>query len=64
MKMPDGMEYMGGDIVEKLIQQNQSKYGDPHTRFITIDIVKDLLPQADLWLCRDCLFHFLVVVTK
>jgi len=58
MKKPDVMEYIGGDIVEELIKQNQMKYGNQHTRFIPIDIENDLLPQADLWLCRDCLFHF------
>lgn len=49
--------YIGGDIVEPLIERNQSLYGDSHTRFIHLDIVNDTLPEADLWLCRDCLPH-------
>jgi hypothetical protein len=58
MNCPQGMEYTGGDIVEELIEQNQLKYGSERTSFITLDITTDSLPQADLWLCRDCLFHF------
>lgn len=58
MKRPNGMEYMGGDIVEELIRQNQVKFGDDHTRFFFTDVINDVLPQADLWMCRDCLFHF------
>ncbi|MCC6697824.1 MAG: class I SAM-dependent methyltransferase [Candidatus Hydrogenedentes bacterium] len=49
--------YVGADIVEPLVQRNQSRYGSPHTRFIHLDIVHEPLPEADLWLCRDCLPH-------
>lgn len=49
--------YVGGDIVEPLIERNQSLYGNQNTKFINLDIVQDALPEADLWLCRDCLFH-------
>jgi hypothetical protein len=49
--------YIGGDIVQPLVERNQSFYGSAVTKFIKIDIVHDILPSADLWLCRDCLFH-------
>lgn len=49
--------YIGGDIVEALVERNQSNYGNSNTKFINLDIVNDVLPRADLWLCRDCLFH-------
>ena len=49
--------YIGGDIVPELVQRNQSLFGAPDTRFIELDITKDPLPDADLWMCRDCLFH-------
>jgi len=49
--------YIGGDIVEPLVQQNESRFGSESRKFITLDIVHDSLPSADLWLCRDCLFH-------
>lgn len=52
-----GIDYIGGDIVESLVRSNQQKYGDAHTRFVRLDIVLDALPDADFWLCRDCLFH-------
>ena len=58
MRRPEGLSYVGGDIVDPLINDNQRRYGDPQTRFMTLDIVHDRLPRADLWLCRDCLFHF------
>jgi hypothetical protein len=49
--------YIGGDIVRPLIERNQSLYGRENTNFIHLDIVRDSLPKADLWLCRDCLLH-------
>jgi len=27
-------------------------------KIIKIDITNDPLPEADLWLCRDCFIHF------
>lgn len=50
--------YVGGDIVAELIERNQNEYADDRTRFIRLDIINDPLPAADLWLCRDVLFHF------
>ena len=49
--------YVGGDIVEALVISNQEKYGNEYTRFTLLDIRNDELPEADLWLCRDCLQH-------
>jgi hypothetical protein len=58
VQRPAGMEYIGGDIVEELVRQNQVRFGDAGTRFISLDVIADALPQADMWMCRDCLFHF------
>jgi len=52
------VRYIGGDIVPGLVSTNQLRFGDGHTRFEVIDITTDRLPEADFWLCRDCLFHF------
>ena len=41
-----------------MILKNRELYEEENTRFIKIDITQDRLPKADLWLCRDCLFHF------
>jgi len=51
------IHYEGGDIVEALVINNQEKYGNEYTRFKLLDIRNDELPEADLWLCRDCLQH-------
>ena len=50
-------DYVGGDIVESLVRQNNERYGDAHRRFVHLDIRHDRLPEADLWLCRDCFQH-------
>lgn len=52
-----GFSYIGGDIVPELVERNQALFGAPETRFVKLDITKDPLPDADLWMCRDCLFH-------
>jgi len=49
--------YTGADIVKALVIDNQQKYEDDYTSFIHLDIINDELPEADLWLCRDCLVH-------
>jgi hypothetical protein len=49
--------YIGGDIVAPLVEKNNLLYGDSQTSFINLDITRDALPPADIWMCRDCLFH-------
>ena len=51
--------YIGADIVEALVRENERRYGGPSTgrRFMQLDLTKDPLPQADAVLCRDCLVH-------
>ena len=49
--------YLGIEVVEELTRQNQERHGGDRRRFITLDIIRDPLPQADLILCRDCLVH-------
>jgi hypothetical protein len=54
---PD-IEYVGGDIVDALIETNREKYSDKfNAKFVTIDITKDELPNSELMICRECLFH-------
>jgi hypothetical protein len=57
VRLPENTRYLGGDIVKPLIAQLQTQYGDERHQFQTIDIVNGELPAADLWLCRDVLFH-------
>jgi hypothetical protein len=51
------IHYLGGDIVPALIQANQAAHGGERVRFIRFDLTRDRFPAADLWFCRDCLFH-------
>lgn len=51
------LNYIGGDIVLDLVNQNNEKYKSDNISFMHLDITKDSLPDADLMICRDCLFH-------
>lgn len=53
------IRYIGADIVSELIDINVLKNQDlQQVSFVHMDITVDLLPNADLMICRDCLFHF------
>lgn len=52
-----GINYMGGDIVGALIEQNNSKYKNDWIQFFEIDVVNEKLPHADFLFCRDLLVH-------
>lgn len=52
------LDYIGGDIVKPLIEQNKDRFSGNSYEFIHLDITKDPLPQSDIWFCRDCLIHF------
>lgn len=52
------VDYIGSDIVEDIIFLNKKKYENKNIQFSKLDIRVDKLPEADLMICRDCLFHF------
>lgn len=52
-----GIDYLGGDISSELVAANQAKYARENIRFQHMDITSDPLPKADVFMCRDCLFH-------
>ena len=54
-----GLSYTGADIVPAIVEANEQKFGGPGSgrRFLRLDLTRDLLPQADVVLCRDCLVH-------
>lgn len=56
IELPNGVQYIGGDIVEFLIEQNRQQY--PGVDFRVFDIAQDNFPDVDLLFCRDCLIHF------
>ena len=55
--LPPGVRYIGADIVPGMIEALASHAASPTHRFMVLDIVKNRLPEADLWLCRHSLFH-------
>jgi hypothetical protein len=53
----DSIVYIGGDIVVKLIEENNQKYKAKNVSFELLDITKDILPTVDMIFCKDCLQH-------
>jgi hypothetical protein len=53
-----GVNYLGGDIVQALVDQDNQNYGRPGREFKRLDLLTERPPQVDLILCRDCLVHF------
>lgn len=47
--------YQGGDISSSLVAQLAEAH--PTLSIRTFDICHDDFPRADVWHCRDCLFH-------
>jgi len=54
------VQYIGVDIVEAIIEQNQRRYRNrmENLLFFCLDICKDPLPKVELIFSRDCLVHF------
>lgn len=57
IRLPPGTAYIGGEIVSELVDKLQLDHGSASRRFVSLDIVSDPLPKADLWLCRHVLMH-------
>jgi hypothetical protein len=55
VEFPENVSYIGGDIVDFLIEQNQTTW--LNKEFRVFDITTDPLPDVDLLFCRDCLIH-------
>lgn len=51
------LEYIGGDIVKPLIESLNSKHKSTNISFVHFDLIKEIPPEVDLMICRDCLFH-------
>ena len=51
------VEYHGYDIVPELIKSNLDNYSSENVKFSVGDICQDQLPECDILLVRDCLFH-------
>ena len=54
--------YVGGDVVDAIVDANNARYGNAVRRFVRVDLTSGPLPlvaghAADAVLCRDCLVH-------
>lgn len=52
-----GINYLGCDIVEDLIENLSVSKSNDWTKFKVLDAVTDPIPKADLVVCRSVLFH-------
>lgn len=51
------IKYIGGDIVENLIEENKKRFGNMNHDFQYIDLTSSTLPDADAIFCRDVFVH-------
>jgi len=51
-------QYIGGEIVNDVVLRNNLNYSNSKCSFVVFNILEDIPPVSDLWLCRDTLFHF------
>jgi hypothetical protein len=51
------VRYIGGDIVESLIDSNRKQYSNDNREFLVTDLTNDKLPKVDVVFSRDCLVH-------
>ena len=53
----EGISYIGGDIVPELVAANNKSHARENVRFVSLDVINEPLPRADMVICRDCLVH-------
>ncbi len=51
------VSYIGVDIVKSIISKNNTLYKTDNITFDVRDICNEMLPDCDLLIVRDCLFH-------
>ena len=51
------VDYIGGDIVKKIINLNIKKNKKKNIKFLHIDFTNYNIPKSDLIICRDALTH-------
>ena len=51
------INYIGLDIVDSIIEQNKVIYASDNIKFEIANICEDRLPDCDIIMVRDCLFH-------
>lgn len=53
----DRIDYVGCDIVEELIKENNETHGSENVSFRQLDAVEAVPPKGDLLICREMLIH-------
>jgi hypothetical protein len=57
VRLPPKTSYLGADISGSIIKILSADHTSDTHGFMEFDITADSFPNADLWFCRDCLFH-------
>lgn len=57
VRFPPNLRYYGGDVSSTLTNMNRIRHQGGQRLFFQINLISEALPEADAWLCRDCLFH-------
>ena len=57
MVLPRNFIYIGADMVDEMVKNNQIKYGRSLRNFLIRDLTIDPLPRMDLILCKDLFLH-------
>lgn len=52
-----GIDYLGIDYVDSVVERNRREFGAPNLRFAQGDFTSMTLPEADLVICKDALQH-------
>jgi len=52
-----GIDYIGYDVVESVIEKNIQKYACDHIHFVKANFLEEELPPADLLICKHVLQH-------
>ncbi|MEK9155510.1 MAG: class I SAM-dependent methyltransferase [Patescibacteria group bacterium] len=53
-----GIDYLGVDVVESVVKENQKAWGSDHIAFQVVDDLAHNLPDADLVLIKDVFQHW------
>lgn len=51
----NGVNYIGGEIVEAKIASLKEQF--PEKDFRVFDIITDTFPEVDVWMCKDTMIH-------
>jgi 2-polyprenyl-3-methyl-5-hydroxy-6-metoxy-1,4-benzoquinol methylase len=51
------VSYLGVDVVESVVESNNSLYSAPNIKFLNHDITTYEIPEVDLIICKDVLQH-------